>query len=231
MTEHGIRFVRWRTRDIVLGMVALLAISVMLIPIGLAVHVSGRDDLGPAVTLASSGLEALLFFVVWRLAVRRYPRGGWAAIGFRSPGSIVRLLVLPVILFASLGFTALYEMAVELVAEDWLMPEPLPSELFGEGVVRVMIVASIALLIPVVEEMFFRGFLFVGLAARFGVPTGIVLSAAVFAAAHLDVRTMVPIFVSGLLFGWAYNVTKTLWVPIAAHAFQNLAALMFLDIL
>ena len=47
------------------------------------------------------------------------------------------------------------------------------------------------------------------------------MSAAVFAAAHLDVRSMVPIFVAGLLFGWAYHKTKTLWVPIAAHACQK----------
>ena len=231
MTEHGIRFVRWRTRDIVLGTAALFAISVALIPIGLAVHVSGREDLGPAVTLATSVLEAFLIFVVWRLAVRRYAQGGWAAIGFRPPGSIIRLSVFLVILLASLGFTALYEMAVNWLAVDWLMPEPLPAEMFGEGVVMVMIIASVALLIPVVEEMFFRGFLFVGLAARYGVTTGVIASAAVFAAAHLDVRTMVPIFVSGLLFGWAYHLTKTLWVPIAAHACQNLAALMLLGIM
>ena len=230
MTEHGIRFVRWRMRHIVLGTVALFAISVALIPIGLAVHVSGREDLGPAVTLAASGLEALLILVVWWLAVRRYAQNGWAALGFRPPASIVRLSILPVILIASLGFTALYEMAVEWVAVDWLMPESLPTEMFGQGIVRVMIVASVALLIPVVEEMFFRGFLLVGLAARYGVSTGVIVSAAVFAIAHLDVRTMIPIFVAGLLFGWAYHVTKTLWVPIAAHAFQNLAALMLLDV-
>ena len=93
----------------------------------------------------------------------------------------------------------------------------------------MMTVAVVAALIPVVEELFFRGFLFAGLAARFGVLRGLIVSAAVFAAAHLDVRTMVPIFVAGLLFGWAYHKPKTLWVPIAAHACQNLAALMLID--
>ncbi len=214
-----------------LGIIALFAISIALIPISLIVHVSGREDVGPIVTLATSGLEALLILVVWRLAVRRYARGGWAALGFRSPGSIVSLAVLPAVLLASLGFTALYEMTVNWLSIERLMPEPLPVELFGEGAIRVLIVASVALLIPVVEETFFRGFLFVGLAARYGLPTGLVASAGVFAIAHADVRTMIPIFVAGLLFGWAYHVTKTLWVPVAAHACQNLAALMLLDVL
>ena len=64
---------------------------------------------------------------------------------------------------------------------------------------------------------------------RFTMLAGLIVSAAVFAAAHLDVRTMIPIFVAGLLFGWAYHKTRTLWVPISAHACQNLAAVMVLD--
>jgi membrane protease YdiL (CAAX protease family) len=103
--------------------------------------------------------------------------------------------------------------------------------MFGEGVLRVLTIAVVAVLIPFVEETFFRGFLFAGLAARFGVLTGLIVSAAVFAVAHADVRVFIPIFVAGLLFGWAYHKTKTLWVPIAAHACQNLAAVMLLDVM
>ena len=229
MTEHGIRFVRWRMRHIVLGTVALIAISVALVPISLVVHVSGREDLGPAVILAAAASEALIVLVVWRLAIRRYVQGGWAALGVRSPQSVVAYLLIPVILIGSLGFTALYELVVTSIGLESLVPEGLPSETFGDGLLRVMTVSATVLMIPFVEELFFRGFLFTGLAARFGLLTGLVVSAAVFAVAHLDVRTMIPIFIAGLLFGWAYHVTKTLWVPIAAHACQNLAALMLID--
>lgn len=231
MTEHGIRFVRWRMRHIVLGTLALIAISVALVPISLVVHVLGRDDLGPAVILAAAAAEALIVLVVWRLAIRRYVQGGWAALGVRSPQSVLAYLLIPVILICSLGFTALYELVVTSIGLESLVPEGLPSETFGDGLLRVMTVSATVLVIPFVEELFFRGFLFTGLAARFGVLTGLVASAAVFAFAHLDVRTMIPIFVAGLLFGWAYQMTKTLWVPIAAHACQNLVALMLLDVM
>src|SRR6185436_13324108 len=43
-----------------------------------------------------------------------------------------------------------------------------------------------AVFAPLVEEIFFRGFLFQGFRARYGWITGMVLSAAIFAAAHLD---------------------------------------------
>ena len=230
MTEHGLHDVRWRIRDILLGtIIALVATSVALILIGLGIALTGREAPGPVETFVAATSEVLIVCVIWLLAVRRYPQGGWAAIGLRSPVSFVALLLAPVILLASMGFTAAYELAVRAVGIETLMPEHLPSEMFGQGALRVMTVAVVAVLIPVVEELFFRGFLFAGLAARFGVLTGLIVSAAVFAAAHLDVRTMIPIFVAGLLFGWAYHKTKTLWVPIAAHACQNLAALMLID--
>lgn len=232
MTEHGFDDVRWHIRDIILGsVVAIVVTSFALVLIGLAVAVTGRGDPGPVETLAAAASEALIIYVVWRLAVRRYATGGWAAMGLRSPTSIVALLLFPVILLGSLGFTALYEMAVSSIGVVSLEPEHLPSEMFGEGALRLVTVAITSLLIPFVEELFFRGFLFAGLAARFGVLTGLTVSAAVFAVAHADVRVMIPIFVAGLLFGWAYHKTKTLWVPIAAHACQNLAALMLLDVM
>ena len=232
MTEHGFHDVRWRIRDILFGSVVAIAFtSVALILIGLGVAMSGWENVGPVVTLAAAASEALIVFVVWRLAIRRYVQGGWAALGVRSPDSVVAFLLIPAVLIGSLGFTALYELAVTSIGVESLVPEDLPSEMFGEGALRVLTVAVTALLIPFVEELFFRGFLFAGLAARFGVLTGLIVSAAVFAVAHADVRVIVPIFVAGLLFGWAYHVTKTLWVPIAAHACQNLVALMLLDVL
>ena len=232
MTEHGFHDVRWRIRDILLGTVfAMVATSVALILIALEVALTGREVLGSAETLIAAASEVLIVCVVWWLAVRRYATGGWSAMGLRSPTSILAILLLPAVLLASLAFTALYEMAVRSIGVESLVPEDLPSGMFGEGVLRVITVAVTALLIPFVEELFFRGFLFAGLAAKFGVLTGLTVSAAIFAVAHADVRVIVPIFVAGLLFGWAYHVTKTLWVPIAAHACQNLVALMLLDVL
>ncbi len=232
MTEHGFHDVRWRVRDIVLGsIVAMVFTSIALILIGLGLAVSGGENLGPVVTLAAAASEVLILLVVWRLAIRRYAEGGWAALGVRPPRNYSAYLLIPVILIGSMGFTALYELAVTSLGVESLTPEHLPREMFGEGALRVMTIAVTALMIPFVEELFFRGFLFAGLATRFGVLTGLIVSAGVFAVAHADVRTMIPIFVAGLLFGWAYHVTKSLWVPIAAHAFQNLAALMLLDVM
>lgn len=209
--------------------IAMVATSIALILIGLGVALTGRENPGPVETIVAATSEVLIVCVVWLLAVRRYAKGGWAAVGLRSPVSFMALLLAPIILLGSLGFTTLYETALRSVGLESLVGESLPHEMIGEGIFRVMTIALIAGMIPVIEEIFFRGFLFAGLAARFGVLTGLIVSAAIFAIAHADVKVMMPIFVTGLLFGWAYHKTKTLWVPIAAHACQNLAALMLID--
>jgi high-affinity Fe2+/Pb2+ permease len=80
LTEHGFYDVRWRIRDIVLGsVVAIISTSAALLLIGLVVAMTGRQDLGPVEVLAAAASEVLIVYVVWRLAVKRYASGGWAA--------------------------------------------------------------------------------------------------------------------------------------------------------
>ena len=85
---------------------------------------------------------------------------------------------------------------------------------------------ALGLWVPFVEEVFFRGFLFAGLAARYGLYVGIAVSAALFALVHFSLATIIPIFVTGILFGLVYHVTRSIWIPIAAHSAQNILALL-----
>ena len=77
---------------------------------------------------------------------------------------------------------------------------------------------------PLAEETFFRGFLFAGLAAKFGVGVGVVASSAIFALSHASVGLFIPIMVAGALFAWIYHKSDSLWIPALAHASQNLLA-------
>ena len=55
---------------------------------------------------------------------------------------------------------------------------------------------------------------------------GVVGSAALFALAHVSPATVLPIFVAGALFAWAYRRTRSIWIPVSAHAAQNLLAVV-----
>jgi uncharacterized protein len=80
---------------------------------------------------------------------------------------------------------------------------------------------------PVLEEAFFRGFLFNGLESSFMKSKGAILvTAALWAATHIqyDVYIMIMIFCSGIMFGAARVFTGSLLVPMALHMFTNLVA-------
>ena len=76
-------------------------------------------------------------------------------------------------------------------------------------------------LAPLVEEIFFRGFLFQGFRQRYGWVTGLLISSAIFAAAHLDPVSFIPTFVLGLVLGYVYHRSNSVWPGITLHFLVN----------
>jgi membrane protease YdiL (CAAX protease family) len=80
---------------------------------------------------------------------------------------------------------------------------------------------------PLVEEVFFRGFLQPALIRRTGPLAGVVLTAVFFAGAHLQPLQFPALFVFGLVVGTLAYKTKRLGPGIAAHiAFNGLTLLV-----
>lgn len=78
-----------------------------------------------------------------------------------------------------------------------------------------------ALLAPLVEEIFFRGFLFQGLRARYGWVSGILLSSGIFAVAHLDPASLIPTFILGCLLAYLYHRSNSIWPGVILHVLVN----------
>ena len=93
------------------------------------------------------------------------------------------------------------------------------------GLVAVRL-AGATLLVPVMEELFWRSFIFRWLRhsnflsidpADAGL-RALVISSALFATEH---RLWFAGLLAGLAYGWLYKRSKNLWVPILAHAVTN----------
>jgi membrane protease YdiL (CAAX protease family) len=79
---------------------------------------------------------------------------------------------------------------------------------------------------PISEELFFRGFLQPALGRWTGRRMAIVLGAAFFAAAHMDLYTMPALLVLGIALGYVYDRTRSLAAPVALHmAFNGITLL------
>ena len=78
-----------------------------------------------------------------------------------------------------------------------------------------------AVLAPIVEEMFFRGFLFQGFRQKYGWVSAALLSSAIFAAAHLDLVALIPTFILGCLLAYVYHRSNSVWPGVILHVLVN----------
>lgn len=76
---------------------------------------------------------------------------------------------------------------------------------------------------PLIEELFFRGFLLTYLKNYTSTAMAIVLSSGIFAFAHLNLGVAIPLWFLGIVLALAYEHTGSLVVPIVAHGCFNLA--------
>ena len=217
--------VPWRGRHVLVGiLLAVIAIfPVAIVSLGLGSLWERYED--AVVTWVSVHLMGVaLLAVVWYLGLRRYG-APVSALGLKAPAipGLKPALLTVGVLGASLAATVIYSSLVDLIGSDVLTPPEIDVDLAFPGPAVVLTFQALAIVTPLTEEVFFRGFIFAGWIARLGPWRAMVASALVFSAFHLSVGlgVIVPIFITGFLLAWLYRQTGSLWGCVAAHAGQN----------
>src|SRR5262249_25370707 len=101
-----------------------------------------------------------------------------------------------------------------------------PSGWFRFGLFVVAAVGA-----PFLEETFFRGMLYGALRRRFGITTGLMASAAVFAGLHPQLPLgFLPIFVLGVALATLYEWRQSLIPGMVLHALNNTVACIVLNL-
>jgi len=150
------------------------------------------------------------------------------SLGFRRPKSWGESVVLVLgLLFTFYIFLAVYNTVL-----DQLLPELLPEpqevrEWYGFSIIGFIVAMSqVAVITPVVEEIFFRGIIHQGLEKRMGFLAGALLSSFIFALVHIDFTLYIPIFILGFLFAFLIHHTRSIWPCVAAHCLVNSLAVI-----
>ena len=204
-------------------MLGLLLVLVVGMVVGGDSGLGTESGVGLALAGGISGVIMLL--ISWLIGPARY-RVPLSSLGLNPPvpQGLAQLLLPVLVLLASLTFTGIYGVVVSELG--WDVPQSLPKGLDEEGPMVIGLLAVIVvLLVPLAEEVFFRGFMLSGLVGSLGTVGAAIISSLVFALFHIDPKVMLPIFVTGLLFAWLYNRTGSVWSCSAAHAMQNALAL------
>ncbi|KAI9126225.1 hypothetical protein K1719_002646 [Acacia pycnantha] len=101
----------------------------------------------------------------------------------------------------------------------------------SSNVSTACLVGITGILAPLLEETVFRGFFMASLTKWVPTPVAIIVSAAVFALAHLTPGEFPQLFVLGTALGISYAQTHNLLTPITIHAFWNSGVILLLTFL
>ena len=204
--------VPWKSIDNWVGVVLLVIIDVVIFILMLGQE--RRADLaqsGIVVLLELAYLLPVIFIFAWRgihWKHLKFSKFDWGTLSIGCGllvGSYIIIIVHNALLFL-LGVDTQGENIVELFAE---LDSPVWFFVVG------------AIFAPLVEEIFFRGFLFQGFRERYGWITAMLLSAAIFAIAHLDLVVLIPTFILGCLLAYVFHRSNSIWPGIILHFLVN----------
>lgn len=216
----------WGVLDVAKGLAAVTLAAAALLGVSTSLILFMGRAAAETLALLITGVLELVMLLAALGFGGSSPGGTLRALGFRALRGWADLLLAAAVLVAGFVVSGTYASAVEWLGWKFLQPPPIPP-IFAHGGVPFLAGGILALAIaPVAEEAFFRGFVFAGIAGRFGFWAGATVSAVAFALGHLVPGVMVPIFALGLLLAWLYHRTGSLWPSIIVHLSYNAFALV-----
>jgi CAAX protease family protein len=175
----------WGIWEVVrIAVVAMLAIGLLsTVALGLALRGAGPVRPAPAdlarnarvVVPAQFGAYLVVMaYMAW--VVRSRGRRFWAAIRWKWP---------PATWFGWMALGVALALLVQSASLLLPIPKSLPIDRYFRDMLGAYMMAAFGLTCaPLVEELFFRGFLYPALARRWGLAVGVVVTAALFASIH-----------------------------------------------
>lgn len=166
--------------------------------------------------LTVAGIGSIwLVMIVWR-------KRTWRELGFRPLTS----RWIRISLWLSIGLMILRVIIGTLIAVNFpSLAEGLEEMLFSPDnglLTTIAIIILTAIIVPIWEELFFRGFLYKWSRNRLGIWMGISLNAVLFGLVHVIPLQVFLAAVMGFALAWVYERSNSLWAPILMHMFNNL---------
>ena len=180
----------------------------------------------PVSIIAVTVMSASFAVIGFALSTMRY-REPVGALGFiRTSGIKPYLFAAGMWLIGIVALLVVMQFLIWL-GIDFLLPPDTAQQALDEAdgniVIALLLVAVVG---PVAEEIFFRGFVLTGLLRRFGVARALLLSSLLFGAFHIDPGAILLTFMLGLVLGWVYLKTGSIWPAIFAHSLHNAVAVL-----
>lgn len=192
----------------------------------LAPNLIGRE--GPWLTLMLL-IQPLFLIGIIRYMVQQQTLDEQALL-FPNPPPWLRIIQMAFIWTIVLRLTtvviAILQMPLGLVPEEGNNPLLVLEDPATWEIVTMIIAAGI--LIPIAEEILYRGILYRFAGRYLGLAGAAILSSLVWAVMHGTGALILPLSAVGILLVLLYESTGTLWAPIAAHVGFNVSSFLLI---
>ncbi|MDH5627824.1 MAG: CPBP family intramembrane metalloprotease [Candidatus Krumholzibacteria bacterium] len=173
------------------------------------------------------GVSSLLGIIIpVYLLTRRFPAGIRGQLRIARPRWPRLLLVIA----ATAGVVVLVDQIYVITQHFSPVPDDYAEairELKPEGPLQFLVILiGLCMLVPLAEEVVFRGLIQQIFQRNLGALLAVALSGAVFGAVHLNAHLLISITVFGWYLGWVYYATGNLTYTMVSHALFNLTALV-----
>jgi len=192
----------------------IIQIAIM-IPVMIAVFVGVGSDDEVAMNDYAMGIGLPIAFIgaAWFF----YRKIGLPTTAFSWKATFPKLIILGTILLFCISYL-IEEIITYLPGYEAMLADYL--QMF-EGISPMALLVGGVIVGPICEEIIFRGVILEGLSKKYSATMAIVFSALIFGLIHLQPLQIFGAFFAGLVLGWIYLKTQSLWVVIALHVVNN----------
>lgn len=217
----------WRGRNLLWMSIAMLAgivvgsaiLAVVLLPSSLTgddVQITTGYMLGVLAMQAAVMLACIYGFGMARQRI------GWRSLGLAGFSGQVLWQALGIALLLRVGVAGLAYLLMQVGVTSQQAAALAPEGFSWPGAIGMILLAGIA--VPIAEEIFFRGMLYRWMRSRWSLWLATGISSLLFALIHVELATVIPAFFIGVVCAYSFERSRTLWLPILIHCFNNLIA-------
>ena len=223
---------KWNFIDVIL--ISITTIIVVLVGawgIGFLFQLPANISSGlPLVyTAGLTALEALAIFIgVFIFGIQR-KQMTWKDIGLRpsNPVWITLAVLTAIILIPLIGIVATWiQIALGQPVGNPQLAFLVPDKVNWVGILGMILFGGVV--VPIAEEIYFRGLLYQWMRKFLKVWVAIPLSSLIFGLLHGDIAVAGATFIIGLILAWFYERSHSLYASIAIHIVNNTFSLVLL---
>lgn len=132
---------------------------------------------------------------------------------------------------AVMGYRIFYSCSIEILMKD-VKINPVVQKAFDElAISPIVLILSVAIIAPIFEEVLFRGIILNGMNKFLNSKIAVVISALLFALMHMNLVQGVNTFFLGIILGFIYIKTKSIYLSIFGHFINNTIGLIVPEII